>query len=262
MPNKKLVLLLTLITLIVFSIAYFMIKSNIARQKQELTSMNLLELIRTGYDLKNDNCAFPIICQLLNDTLLKEKSSTLRLQTITEIYVTDKYIDWGIEYDDYEPVPISDRLVFLVDISKDSDLKIQNTSSSISNLKSLARDYIFYPDSSARKITHRTILVEGRGEIEKTFVAAVINLHIPDKNGYSVSDWYFFFDCLHELVELSEEERNKTSLEVFNKKYTSLSFEEKDKITEFTGYKIVIEIIREPCFNRKSRINQTVTPYN
>ena len=68
-----------------------------------------------------------------------------------------------------------------------------------------------------------------------------MSVDIKDNNGFSISDWRVFYNCLHELIKLFEDERNKISLKVWDKDYDSLSFQEKEKIIDLAGYRINIE---------------------
>ena len=57
-----------------------------------------------------------------------------------------------------------------------------------------------------------------------------MKVHIEDNNGFSISDWRVFYNCLYDLIKLFEDERNKISLKIWDKDYDSLSFQEKEKI--------------------------------
>jgi len=245
MHNKRFVNILVVLVLLTFPVANIA-KSNSAKPEQEPTSRLFLELIRTGYDLVEDEQTFAEICQLLNRTLTKRKEGELRMGIIVNILKNDSIIsniDWRVDYDDYI-VPISARSIFTIDVSENREIKIDGISNSISNLQDLARDYIFYPDGLSKRLAIRNIYVEGIGEVETSSVASIINLHVPKKKNLSISDWHFFFECLREVIDLYDNERNKASLELFNKDYSFLSFEEKDKMLEVVGYNIYIEIIR------------------
>lgn len=233
---------LVLLTLSVTNIA----RSKPAKPTQEPTSRLFLELIRTGYDLVEDNQLFADVCLFLNKTLTKRKDSELRMAVAVSLLTRNgviSNIDWAVEYDDYI-APISARCEFVIDVSENSGIKIEGDTNSISNLQGLARDYIFYPDSISKRLAIRIENIEGIGEVETSNVVPTINLHLPKKENLSISDWKFFFDCLRELIELYDDERNKASLKLFDKDYLSLSIEEKAKMFEIIDYNMRIEIIR------------------
>lgn len=224
MGNKKIIYLLLVLLLLCVLFIFYLIKQNRMELRRNFANMNLLELIRAGYDLTDDT-AFPEICKNLNDSMLSKSSSIFSLSIITSINTIDKTIDWAVVRDDYVTDIIHEGRIFSIDISKNKGLKLQDESNSITNLRRLAGDYLFYPDSATRKRLNKIEYIEGLGEVELSSNAPAIDLHLSKKRGFSVSDWRFFFECLRELIELYEDERNNTSLKIFNKDYASLSFD-------------------------------------
>lgn len=203
---------------------------------------NLLKLIREGYDLVNDSSAFSNLCISLNDSLLLQ-SNSMKMAVFTDINFLDSKINWCLwpYSDDYELLKISDRYFFNIDLYKGAHIKVQNAPVQLSNIRSLAIDYIFYPDSISRKRIFIKRNISCEEEIEISGVGAYMKVHIKDNNGFLVSDWRVFYNCLHELVKLFDEERNTIALKIWNKDYNSLSFEEKAKIVDLVGYRINIE---------------------
>lgn len=77
--------------------------------------------------------------------------------------------------------------------------------------------------------------------VNSSGAGAYMKVHIKDNNGFLVSDWRVFYNCLYELVKLFDDERNTMALKIWNKDYNSLSFQEKAKIVDLVGYRINIE---------------------
>lgn len=238
---------LSVVLILLFLSVTDVARASMRRSKQEPISMNFLELIRAGCESTENDPNFSKICQRLNDILHKKEGyiQIMRVQTETLI-VNDviECIDWGIAYDDYEIGPVSARVTFFIEISENKKIKIQGISDSISNLKDLARDYIFYPDSASKRIVNEVVNVRNVGDVEISSAVPIVYLYLPEDGDLSTSDWHFFFNCLRELIELYEDERNKTSLRIFNREYNSLSPEEKENIVDVSGYNIRIEIVR------------------
>lgn len=238
MRNRRLTYLLIILVLpVIYGIKLIVD----AKSQPIIVFTNLSDLFRKGYDLVDDNYTFSKVCILLNDSLLLQKES-LKMSVFTDVNMSDSTIDWSLCYDEEsEPLKVSDRYFFNIDLDKGGHIRIQETPAQLSDIRGLARDYIFYPDSASRKRVFTKRNIDRKREIEVSGAGVHLKVHIKSNNGFSVSDWQIFYKCLHELIELFEDERNKMSMQVWGKDYASLSFQEKDKIIDFTGYRINIE---------------------
>lgn len=207
------------------------------KTSSNLSSKNLLELIRTGYNQVND-ASFSKVCKLLNDSILEK--SPFDIQVISEINLTNSTIDWGFWYMDLNRPSVRDRLFFYMDISKGENLSIQDKPAQISDIQDLARDYIFYPDSMVSYFTLTKRYFDSVGEIETSKVMALLRVNIAKGDGFSIDDWKYFFNILSELIKLCENERNKMSLELWMQEYSLLPFEKQKIVADIIGYHIMI----------------------
>lgn len=239
MRNRKVTYLLILL---VFPIVYGIKLVVDAKPQSIMTSTDLPELIRNGYDLVGDSHAFSKLCTLLNDSLLLQKNS-LKMAVFTNVNLLDSTINWCLlcYNDESELLRVSDRYFFNIDLYKGGHIKAQNVPIQLSDIRSSVIDYIFYPDSVNRKRIFTKRNINQKDEIEVSGAGVYMKVHIKDNNGFSVSDWRVFYNCLYELVKLFEDERNKISLRIWNKDYDSLSFQEKEDVIDFAGYRINIE---------------------
>lgn len=239
MRNRKVTYLLIIL---VFPIISGIKLIGCEKSRPFATSASLAELIRDGYDLVNDTSAFSNLCMLLNDSLLLQKNS-LKLAVFTDVNWSDSTINWCLwGYDnEYEVLKVSDRYFFNIELYQGGDVKAQGIPVSLSNIPSLVIDYIFYPDSISRKRIFTKRDINQKKGIEVSNAGVYMKVYIKENNGFSVSDWRVFYDCLGEIVRLFEDERNKISLKIWNKDYDSLSFQEKAEIIDLAGYRINIE---------------------
>ena len=179
---------------------------------------------------------------LLNDSLLLKKGS-VKMAVFTNVNLSDSTIGWCLlgYNDEAELLRETDRYFFNIDLYEGGHIKVQNIPTQLYDIRGLAVDYIFYPDSASRKrIFTRRNINQGE-ELEVSGAGVYMRVDIKDNNGFSISDWRVFYNCLHELIKLFEDERNKISLKVWDKDYDSLSFQEKEKIIDLAGYRINIE---------------------
>lgn len=179
---------------------------------------------------------------IINDSLLLKKGG-VKMAVFTNINLSDSTIDWCLSCynDETELLRATDRYFFNIDLYEGGHIKVQNTPTQLSDIRGLAVDYIFYPDSASRRriFTRRNINQEE--ELEISGAGVYMKVHIEDNNGFSISDWRVFYNCLYDLIKLFEDERNKISLKIWDKDYDSLSFQEKEKIVDLAGYRINIE---------------------
>ena len=239
MRNRKVSYLLIIL---VFSIIFGIKLIGHTKSQPITTPVNLPELIRSGYELVNDSSAFSKLCMSLNDSLLSQ-TNNLKIAVFTDINSLDSTISWCLlRYaDEYEQPKVSDRYFFYIDLYKEGNIKAQNSPTLLSNIHSLVVNYIFHPDSISKKRIFTKRNINTKEEMEVSDAGVYMKIHIKDNNGYSVSDWRFFYNCLSELVKLFEDERNKISLKIWDRDYDLLSFQEKIKIVDLVGYRINIE---------------------
>lgn len=239
MRNRKVTyLLIILVCTIIYGI-----KLSVNTNSQPITdSANLPKLIRDGYDLVNDSSVFSKLCTSLNDSLLLQ-SNNLKMAVFTDLNFSDSTINWClVRYsDESELSKVSDRYFFNIDLYKGRDIKAQNAPTQIANIRNFVIDYIFYPDSISRRRIFTKRNIGGKEVIEVSGAGVYMKVHVKENNGFSVSDWRFFYKCLYELVKLFDDERNEMSLKIWNKDFNSLSFQEKEKIIDLIGYRINIE---------------------
>lgn len=238
MRNKKVICLLILL---VFPIIYG-IKLIVDAKFQPVTaSANLPELIRGGYDLENSCSAFSKLCMSLNDSLLLQKNN-VTMAVFTNVDLSDSTINWCLCYDEVsESSKVADRLFLYIDLYKGGHISIQSVPAQLSDIRSLAIDYIFCPDSLSRKHVFTKRNINQKEVIEVSSAGVYVKVHMKEDDYFSVSDWRFFYDCLRELIKLFDDERNNMSLKIWNKDYISLPFREKEKIVDLAGYRINIE---------------------
>lgn len=239
MRNRKVACLLILLF---FSIIYGIKLIVDAKFHPKIVFTDLPGLIRNGYDFVDDNHVFPKLCILLNDSLLLKKGS-VKMAVFTNVNLPDSTIGWCLlgYNDEAELLRETDRYFFNIDLYEGGHIRVQNIPTQLSDIRGLAVDYIFYPDSASRKrIFTRRNINQGE-ELEVSGAGVYMRVDVKDNNGLSISDWRVFYNCLHELIKLFEDERNKTSLKVWGKDYDSLSFQEKEKIIDLAGYRINIE---------------------
>jgi hypothetical protein len=195
------------------------------------------ELARKAYDSIEDKNTFFKLCQMLNDSISNRTGHFFRLRGSTlMITYTDKTIheiNWDfIEETDVIP-HIHERLVFYVCI-KDSTILVQNKQAEIKELEEKVKKYFFEPDSLDRNIVLRKEYIDSIGVVEVP--NALIFLSINAKgNSVSLNEWLLFFKCLHELVDIFENERDRLSIELTGKKFQSLTFEQKELLANISG---------------------------
>lgn len=239
MRNRKVTyLLIILVCPIVYGIK-LMVDTN---SKPTIAPVNLPALIRDGYDMVSDSSDFSKLCTLLNDSLMFQ-SNSLKMAVFTDVNFLDSTINWClIRYaNESELLKVSDRYFFNIDLHKGGYIIAQNAPTQLSNVRSLAKDYIFYPDSISRKRIFIKQNISPKEEFEVSGAGVCMKVHLRDNNGFSVSDWQIFYSCLYDLIKLFDDERNKISLKIWNKDYNLLSFQEKETIVDLVGYRINIE---------------------
>lgn len=236
MQSKKTICLILFILL--FSIIYG-IKQTINERLQIATaSANLTELIRDGCELINDSLAFSKLCVSLNDSLL-EKSHLMAV--FTAIDLSKETIDWSLYCDEVSVLSkVSDELFLYIDLYKGGNIKVWNKSVRLSDVRSLATNYILSPDNINKE--HFFIQLDNglNKEVEVSGLGVFIRVHIKEGEGFSISDWKCFYNCLIELIEMFEDERENMSQKIWKKSYASLLFQEKMKLVDLLGYHINI----------------------
>lgn len=239
MRNRKVTHLLILL---VFPIVYGIKIVVGATPQQIMTPADLPRLIRDGYDLVDDSCAFSKLCTLLNDSLLLQEKS-LKMAVFTDVNLQDSTINWCLlcYTNESELLKVSDRYFFNIDLYKGGHIKALNVPIQLSDIRSSAKDYIFYPDSINIKRIFTKRNINQKDEIDVSGAGVYMKVHIKDNNGFSVSDWRVFYNCLYELVNLFEDQRNEISLKIWNEDYDSLSFKEREDVVDLAGYRINIE---------------------
>lgn len=239
MRNKKAT---SLIILLVFLIIYGIKLIADAKPQLKMVDTNISGLIRKGYDLVDDSHAFSKLCTLLNDSLLLQKNS-VKTAVFTDINLSDSIISWCLlcYNDESEVLKVSDQYFFNIDLYKGGYMKVQDSSIQLSDIRNIVIDDTFYPDSISRQRIFTKRNINLKKDVKLSDAGIYMRVHIKDSNGFSVSDWQAFYNCLHEFIKLFDEERNKISQKTWNKDYDSLSFQEKEKIVDFASYRINIE---------------------
>ncbi|NMC98715.1 MAG: hypothetical protein GYA62_03200 [Bacteroidales bacterium] len=225
-----------------FFILLLFIGCNQSNNNQKIERINnatsVSEIVSLAYELSDDSL-FYMLCNKLNDSIMNE--SFFWLQTMTDIYTTRKEVGWSFVKIKEAVFPeVSDRLLLHVCIRNKNTILINNHYSNIKDIKKIAEDYIFNPDSSDRHITNFITKVDLIGDIEISKVAVFLSIDVKREKRLTVEEWRFYFKCMHELMKIYENKKNEISLAKWNKEYDSLSFDQKVAVTSVVDYRLYL----------------------
>lgn len=230
-----------LLFLITISLGFSCCKSHIPKVSEP---QNFSELVKYAYYLRNDNNKFVEVSKLLNDTIVNSKTP-FYLYTLTEINKIDKTISWVFHEKEKNILRVSDRLIFRICIKDSSSLYINHLKCDLSEIKNMASQYIYYPNGIDKDIIHYKINAEYIGTVEISRVEVHLCCDVQKNSGLSVNEWKLFFDCIHELILVFEEQKDKLAIEKFGQKYEFLPFEKKSIFADVVGYPLIIDFFDE-----------------
>lgn len=235
--------------LIVIYFLNYSCKSVESKEKFDFTTKTLPELIRLGYDLRN-NDTFPEICRLLNDSILEKKRSFGMLPCTYIEQEVDKNNDtviinmnWGFRIIDHLPLGGRDIMFLYVDI-KNGNILVNKEYQTVNCLQSLAKDYIFNSDSMYWDYTKKRQNFDLLGDIEYSIVTAIISIDVQS-NGLSLQDWSLFFESMHQLSNVYENKQNELALQKWNQNFNTLPLEKKIAINEVIFHRIWLYFKRD-----------------
>ena len=208
------------------------------------------ELVKDAYFLRNDSSRFIELCSQLNDTIANSKIP-FYLNMLTSINEIDKSVSWAFHKKKQEILQISDRLTFKVCIKDRGTLYVNHVKCNLSEIKNMASQYIYYPEDIDKEIIQKKVEIEELGTIDVSIAGVEICYDTQRNNGLSHNDWKLLFDCIHEIMLVIEEQRDKISIEKFGQKYESLSFDKKVIFADIIGYPLRINFFDE-CYDWES----------
>jgi hypothetical protein len=207
------------------------------------------DLLLFAYNSRNGSI-FHDICIGLNDSIANGKLAWY--QKKLEINEVTKEINWIFIREEY-PIPsVHHRLLFEICIEGGDSISIKCDKTSINDLRILAEEFIFNPDSLEKKIVIRKSKFAHFGEIDVSRATAVLSADLTGKSGLSVEEWKMLFNCIHEMILLTEKKRNELSWEKWNQDYASLSFEKQVVLSTIVGSRVTL-IFNSPCCQEITR---------
>jgi len=219
-------------------------KTSIHQLKMNRTAKSEGELFYQAYYLRNDTC-FPSICQQLNMIIVS--SNEFYLNTFFDIYTNGniREIDWDFSFNNYIPRYCGLELSVCIE---DENIYIDRKLSCISELRKSAYSFLFHPDSSLRYLSNKEREIDFFGKIEFPVIPVALIVNGKGKNGLSVKEWKFFFDCMSEIIMVYDKRMNEISLEKWNINYKSLPVEKKEAIWNIAGYNLNLLLDRDCRF--------------
>jgi len=203
-------------------------------------SNTISALVLKAYKSINKGTFFEI-CQILNDSIQNRTDCYISLSATTNIFVIDGTIEvirLGFMEHNKSLPPIRDRIVFDICIKNEKTF-VQYEQANINNLKEQAKKYIFEPDSLDKYVALRKRYTDSFGEVEVSKVGVILSMNAKE-NKLSSNEWLLFFKCLHIMVDIFEEERDNLSIKLTGKNFNSLTFEQKEAISDIAGYNIIL----------------------
>ncbi|MDD2622827.1 MAG: hypothetical protein WC142_07315 [Bacteroidales bacterium] len=225
---------------VVFVVFAFILGSCNPKRQDNLCSMEtntLPELVLEAYNSIDKNTFFEL-CQRLNDSI-NRRTDYFYLYTATFINETTNEIGLGIvELDEQVPqTPIG--LILHICIIDKNTILMENELIKIDDFNEKAKRFILEPDSSKKHNFLQKKQIESFGEIEVSKVG--VNLSINAKGlTLSPEEWTAFFNCLHDLVNIYENERNNIAIKKAGVNFNSLTFEQKKAFNSLMGYPIML----------------------
>lgn len=244
---------------ILFSLSIILVLANCNSKKQDNLypiifleeSNNIPKLAIKTYNSIDKNIFFEL-CQLLNDSINKRTDYFYLRSAInidkrineTTNEVTNE-IKLGFIEDGLIPKGIPNELLFHICITETNTIYAQNKQTDIDNLKEELKKFVLGLSNLDRNIASRKIHTDLFGEVEVDRFLVFLTINAKG-NKLSSNEWLLFFKCLQEIVIYFEEERNKLSIEKLGKNFNSLTFEQKEAISDIASYQIVL-IFDEEC---------------
>jgi len=210
----------------------------------ELNSVS--KLVLKAYKSINNENIFSEICQLLNDSI-NNRTDYFHLHSAVNIIISENEIveiDLGfIEWND--PLPCISGGFFYICIKDEKTIFVQHKQSNIANLKEeIKKSFVLELENLPRGVAFRKIHTDSFGEVEVANFLVFISINAKG-NKLSSNEWLLFFKCFQEVANFFEEERDNLSIEKLGKNFNSLTFEQKDAISEIAGYNIILFFDRE-----------------
>jgi hypothetical protein len=202
------------------------------------------ELFYQAYYLRNDSC-FPRICRQLNKIVVA--TDEFYLNTFFDTYTNENIqeIDWSFSFNNY--IPHYDGIVLTVCI-ENGKIYLNRKLSHISELREVADNFLFHPDSSLWYPSNKEREIDFFGKTEFPMIPVVLIVDGKRNRGLSIEEWQFFFDCMNEIITVYDNRMNEVSLEKWNMNYKSLSVEEQEAIWDMAGYNINLFLDRDCRF--------------
>ena len=230
--------------LTIFLLVILCCKSNVIRFSEP---NEFSELVKNAYFLRNDSNRFIELCNQLNDTIVISQTPFC-LNTLTTIDEIDKSVSWIFHKKEKEILQVSDRLVFKICIKDSGTLHVNHFKCDLSEIKNMAIQYIYYPNDIDKDIIQSKVDVELLGTIDVSNVGVIICCDTQKNNGLSQNEWKLLFDCIHEIMFVIEEQRDKISIEKFGQKYEFLPFDKKVIFADIIGYPLKIDFF-DDCYD-------------
>lgn len=205
----------------------------------ERASNSIPELVLETYNSMNKK-DFSLLCQRLNDSISQRKDCLL-LNTATFINENRHEIKLGmIEIESDENVPCSPiGLVLHVRIVDTNTILMEDECVKITDFKEKASKFICEPDSTKRDVLMTKKNSASYGEVEVSRVGVNLSLK-TDGHKVSYKEWVLFFNCLHDLVDIYENERNCIAIQKAGMPFESLTFEQQKEFCDLIGYPIML----------------------
>ena len=214
------------------------------RENLDSIELNTIpELVLKAYN-SIDSDTFFEICQLLNDSIAN-RTDYFHLEATDCINIYEDEITKNeislcfMESNERLPNGIPNELLFYICIKDEKTIFIQHKQANISDLKEKAKKYIFEPDSLGKNIVLRKKHTDSFGEVEVSKVGVILSINAQE-NRLSSNEWLLFFKSLRELINVFEDKRDSFSVKKTGKKFNSLTFEEKEAISDIVGYQITL----------------------
>jgi hypothetical protein len=221
---------------------------NYIDQHVQLKSMSMEDLWLFAYNYRADSIFF-YICDALNDSIINGEMAWY--EKIIYIDEDNEEISWRFIKKEY-PIPsVNKRLLFEICITGSESILINCDKASISEIRYLAEEFIFHPDSLDKQIILTKRSFDFFGELEVSRATAIVSANVVGKNGLSYEEWSTFFNCIDEIVKLSENLRDQISMEKWNKDFASLPFEKKVVVSLIVGSRVTL-LLNAPCCSEVS----------
>ena len=222
-------------------VAFFLAGCHLERSRNvcEMASNSIPELVLETYNSMNKK-DFILLCERLNDSISHRKDCLL-LNTATFINENRHEIKLGmIEIESDENVPCSPvGLVLHVRIVDTNTILMEDECVKMTDFKEKAAKYICEPDGTKWDVLMTKKNLASYGEVEVSKVG--VNLSVKTNgNKMPYKEWVLFFNCLHDLVDIYENERNRIAIQKAGMPFESLTFEQQKEFCDLTGYPVML----------------------